>query len=191
MKYFLALALGLLWLPTAQAQSKYSTRNGLITFFSGTPIEDIEARSTQTAGVMDLNTGQVAFSVTMKSFLFKRTLMQEHFNENYVESDRFPKATFSGVVVNFQPILLQQVGAQSVQVDGEMTIHGVKRKIRVPGTLELKDNQLLIRSKFSVAPADYNIEIPALVRENIAKSVEVTVTLTCAPTAPLQATYSR
>ncbi|TGE27022.1 YceI family protein [Hymenobacter metallicola] len=191
MRHLLAFGLSLLLLPTAQAQGKYSTRAGLISFFSGTPLEDIEARSNQAAGVLDLSTGQVAFSVPMKSFVFKRTLMQEHFNENYVESDKFPKATFSGAVVNFQPGQLPPTGPQSVQVEGDLTIHGVKRRVKVPGTLEVKDHQLLVRSKFTVAPADYNIEIPALVRDNIAKTVEVTLAFTCAPTTPPQTSFSR
>ncbi|MCB2407208.1 YceI family protein [Hymenobacter lucidus] len=190
MKRLFLLALSLLPL-VAGAQQKYSTRAGLITFFSGTPIEDIEARSTQTAGVLDMSTGQVAFSVPMKSFQFKRTLMQEHFNENYVESDKYPRATFAGQVLNFQAEQLRQAGSQSVQVDGDLTIHGVKRRVRVPGTLELKDGRLLIKSKFAVAPADYNIEIPALVRDNIAKTVAVTVTFDCAPASQPQTPLSR
>ncbi|TGE22039.1 YceI family protein [Hymenobacter aquaticus] len=191
MKTLLLVLLSLVLLPGAGAQGKYSTRAGLISFFSATPIEDIEARSTQANGVLDLNTGQLAFSVPMKSFVFRRTLMQEHFNENYVESDKFPRSTFAGTVLNFQPGSLHQGGPQSVVVEGDLTIHGVKRRVKVPGTLELKDDYLLISAKFSVAPADYDIEIPALVRENIAKSVAVTVSFACSPTAPLQATNTR
>ncbi|UOQ53201.1 YceI family protein [Hymenobacter cellulosivorans] len=187
MKHLLLLGLGLLLLlPTAQAQGKYSTRTGSIRFFSGTPLEDIEGRSTQAAGVLDMNTGKVAFSVPMKSFVFKRTLMQEHFNENYVESEKYPTATFSGAVVGFQPGQLPGTGLQRVQVEGDLTIHGVKRRVRVPGTLELKDSHLLVSSKFNVAPADYNIEIPALVRDNIAKTMEVTLAFSCDPTPRLK-----
>ncbi|PJJ54816.1 YceI family protein [Hymenobacter chitinivorans] len=192
MKHWLLLGLGLLLLlPPARAQGKYSTRAGLIRFFSGTPIEDIEGRSTQAAGMLDLTTGKVAFSVPMKSFVFKRTLMQEHFNENYVESDKYPKATFAGAVVDFQPGQLPGAGPQRVQVEGDLTIHGVKRRVKVPGTLELKDNHLLVTSKFNVAPADYNIEIPALVRDNIAKSMEVTLAFSCDLTPTSQTAVAR
>ncbi|SHI65975.1 YceI-like domain-containing protein [Hymenobacter daecheongensis DSM 21074] len=191
MKYMLIFALSLLLLPPGRAQSKYSTRAGLITFFSSAPLEDIEARNTQVAAVLDLSTGQMAFTVPMKAFQFRRSLMQEHFNENYVESDKYPQATFTGRVLNFQPGLGQPAGPQAVQVEGDLTIHGVKRRITTTGTLEVKNNQLLVQSKFVVAPADYNIRIPALVRENIAKSVAVTVALTCGPVGPLQAVKSK
>ncbi|MBC6990743.1 YceI family protein [Hymenobacter sp. BT491] len=185
MNYWLLLVLYLLPLARPDAASKYSTRTGMISFFSSTFIEDIEAHNNQVGALLDLTSGQVAFSVTMKAFQFKRTLMQEHFNENYIESDKFPRSTFAGKLLNFQPTQLNQPGPQEVQVEGDLTIHGVKRHIKVPGTLELKGNQLLAKSKFIVAPADYNIEIPALVRENIAKTVEVTVSLACEP-APQQ-----
>ncbi|MCB2376056.1 YceI family protein [Hymenobacter sp. BT635] len=191
MKTLFLFLLSMLVLPGAWAQGKYSTRTGLISFFSGTPIEDIEARSTQAAGVLDATTGQVAFSVPMKSFVFRRTLMQEHFNENYVESDKYPKATFAGTIVGFQPGPLAAGGAQSVQVEGDLTIHGVKRRVKVPGRLERQNNRLLIKSTFTVAPADYNIEIPALVRDNIAKSVAVTVNFACEPATPPQTSFSR
>ncbi|MCC2546815.1 YceI family protein [Hymenobacter sp. BT175] len=177
---FLFASLLLLVVP-ASAQARYSTRSGLITFFSATPVEDIEARNTQVAALLDLSSGQVAFTVPMKSFVFKRSLMQEHFNENYVESEKYPRASFAGKVVNFSPALLTAAGPQSVQVEGDLTIHGVKRRVKVPGTLELKNNQLLVQARFGVAPADYNIEIPALVRDNIAKTVDVTVNLSCSP----------
>ncbi|GGE96500.1 YceI family protein [Hymenobacter cavernae] len=180
MKYFL-VALSLLSWNLASAQSKYTTPSGVVTFFSSTPLEDIAANSNQVGAVFDMTSGQMAFTVPMKSFQFKRSLMQEHFNENYVESDKFPRATFAGKVVSFQPDVVRKAGPQPVQVEGDLTIHGVKRHIRVPGTLELKDNQLIAKSKFVVAPADYNIEIPALVRENIAKTVEVSVSLLCKP----------
>ena len=180
MKYLL-LVLLLLGGTLAGAQNKYATQNGLISFFSSTPLEDIDARSNQVGAALDMKNGQLAFTVAMKSFQFKRSLMQEHFNENYVESEKFPRATFAGQVLSFQTGLLTKPGPQPVQVEGDLTIHGVKRHIRVPGTLELKDNQLVAKSKFVVAPADYNIEIPALVRDNIGKSVEVNVSLVCKP----------
>jgi hypothetical protein len=184
----LLLALSMLCLSSVgYGQGRYSTRSGLVVFFSATPIEDIDARNSQVAAVLDMGSGQVAFTVPVKSFQFKRTLMQEHFNENYMESDKFPQATFAGRVVDFQPALLQNPGPQNVLVEGDLTIHGTRRRVKVPGTLELKNNQLLVTSKFSVAPADYSIEIPLLVRENIAKTVSVSVALTCVPLTQLQA----
>lgn len=182
---FLRISLLLLFAafgPT-HAQSKYMTKTGKVTFFSATPIEDIEATTQQVAAVLNMGTGQLAFSLPMKSFVFKRTLMQEHFNENYVESDKFPRATFAGRFVGFEPATLAAAGPHAAQVEGDLTLHGITRHILVPATLELKGGQLLALATFLVASADYGIEIPLLVRNNIAKTVSVRVTLACDPVA--------
>lgn len=177
-------ALLLHWLVglPAWAQSKFLTRNGNITFFSATPIEDIQAVNQQVGAAVDVQSGQVAFTVPMKAFKFPKSLMQEHFNENYVESEKYPKATFSGKLLNWSAASLAPSGSQAVQVEGDLTIHGVTKRVKVPGTLEKQGNRLVVKSKFAVAPADYNIEIPLLVRNQIAKSVDVTVNLACEPT---------
>ena len=185
MKHFFLLLLGLLGLlGRAQAQGKYLTKTGTITFFSATPIEDIEARNQQVAAVLDFGTGQVAFSVLIKAFVFKRTLMQEHFNENYLESDKFPKATFRGHLVEFDAAVLAAAGSHLALVEGDLTLHGVTRQLRLPATVEVRGGQLLAQATFPVASADYNIEIPLLVRSNIAKTINVHVDLTAAPVAP-------
>ncbi|MBC6610328.1 YceI family protein [Hymenobacter sp. BT507] len=160
---------------------KYTTRTASISFFSSTPLEDIDAHNRQVGAAFDAATGQVAFTAAMRDFQFKRSLMQEHFNENYMESERYPKATFAGRVLSYTPELLQQAGPQTVQVEGDLTLHGVTRRVRVPGTLELRGTQLLMQSKFTVAPADFKIEIPALVRAHLAKTMEVTVEAACGP----------
>ncbi|UOQ97829.1 YceI family protein [Hymenobacter sp. 5317J-9] len=160
---------------------RYSTSAGLITFFSTAPLEDIEALNPKVAAVFELATGQLAFSMLMRDFQFKNTLMQEHFNENYAESEKYPRARFTGTLVTMPDEATLRSGPQPVYVQGVLTIHGVKRKVRVPGTLHLRDNDLVVTSKFAVAPADYKIKIPALVRNNIAKSIDVSVIMTCQP----------
>lgn len=175
--------LSLTALSQAHAQSKYMTKTGQVSFFSATPVEDIEAKSQQVAAVLDFSTGQLAFSLPVKSFVFKRTLMQEHFNENYMESDKYPKATFSGRFVSFDAATLNTAGPHPVQVEGDLTLHGVTHRVQVPGSVELKGGQLLASATFPVASADYNIEIPLLVRNSIAKTVTVRVNLACAPVA--------
>jgi polyisoprenoid-binding protein YceI len=161
------------------------TKTGLISFFSASIMEDIEARNNKVAAVLDLSTGQLAFAVPIREFQFKRTLMQEHFNENYMESDKYPKATFSGQVVNAAQVLKQlPTAAQNVEVEGLMTLHGVAHKVAVSGTLQLRDGQLVVFAYFNIAPADYAIDIPLLVREHIAKSVSVRVNLTCDAVTP-------
>ena len=169
--------------PTALAQGRYLTKTGLVSFFSASPIEDIEARNQQVAAMLDFSTGQLAFSVPVKGFVFKRTLMQEHFNENYLESDKYPRATFTGHFVGFEAGQLATGGPHPAQVEGDLTLHGVTHHLRVPATVELRGGQLLAQATFPVASADYNIEIPLLVRNNIAKIISVRVDLTCAPTA--------
>lgn len=170
--------------PDTQAQ-KYMTRTGTVTFYSTSIIEDIEARTDQVSALVDVQNSQLAFAIPIKSFQFKRTLMQEHFNENYMESDRFPKATFSGRVIDLQPGALFKGGSQRVNVEGDLTIHGVTKRITVPGALEMSRGTLLVHAYFNVAPADYGIEVPLLVRENIAKTVGIRVSLSCDPVSQL------
>ena len=176
--FFLLLLVGLTALGPVQAQSKYLTKTGQIRFFSSAPIEDIEATNQQVAAVLDIGTGQLAFAVPIKGFVFKRNLMHEHFNENYLESDKFPNATFTGHFVGFEAATLATAGPHNVQVEGDLTIHGVTHHIQVSASVELKSGQLLAAATFPVASADYNIKIPWLVRDNIAKVVSVRVALT-------------
>ena len=175
----------------AQAQSKYITKVGRVSFFSTSIIENIEAHNSAAAAVFDLSTSQVAFSIPVKEFVFKRTLMQEHFNENYMESEKYPRATFTGRFSGTNATVLGTAGAHTVQVEGDITLHGVTHHITAPGTLELKNGQLLASALFSVAPSDYNIQIPLLVRENIAKIVDIRVALTCNPIGGITAPVSR
>ena len=173
------------------AQGKFMTKVGRVSFFSTSIIEDIEARNGAAAAVLDLGTGQLAFAVPIKEFVFKRTLMQEHFNENYMESDKYPRATFTGHFTGADAAALGVLGSHAIQVEGDLTLHGVTHHLTVPGTLEAKNGQLLAFAFFSVAPADYAIEIPLLVRENIAKIVSIRVSLTCDPVGGSAAPVSR
>ena len=166
-------------ITSGQAQGKYMTQKGMVSFFSSSILEDIEAHTEQAAGLIDLQTQQLAFSIPIKSFQFKRTLMQEHFNENYMESDRFPKSSFRGKILDFDPTTLASGQSQRVTVEGDLTIHGVTKHLTVTGALQQQSGQLMVNAYFSVAPADYGIEIPLLVRENIAKIVGIKVVMSC------------
>ena len=183
----LSLVLALGFSLAGQAQSRFMTREGVTSFSASSMLEDIESRSEQTAAVLDLQTQQLAFTVPVKSFQFKRTLMQEHFNENYMETERYPKATFTGKLVALDEAALRGGGRQKVVAEGDLTIHGVTKRVQVPGTLELQNGRLLVQAAFSVAPADYQIEIPLLVRNHVAKVVAVQLALSCAAVG-LQAT---
>jgi hypothetical protein len=177
------LILGLFLLPSAyvEAQSKYFTRTGHISFYSRTPLEDIQASNRQVASILDFASGEIVFSVLMKSFEFPKALMQEHFNENYIESDKYPKSTFKGKITNVQSVNLQKNGLYPVEVEGELTLHGVSRPLKTAGTLEVKDNKVYGKSKFTVTVADYHIQIPKLVRDNIAKTIDIQVDMVYEP----------
>ncbi|MGB9746937.1 MAG: YceI family protein [Bacteroidales bacterium] len=171
-------------LLTGFSQERYFTKTAHIRFYSHTPAEDIEAGNNMVSSIIDTKSGNVAFTLLMKSFEFKKALMQEHFNENYAESDKFPKATFSGKVVNFNENMFSSEGTYNVQVEGDLTIHGVTNKIRVPGTISFTQGVLKAKSSFNVSPEDYDIKIPGLVREKIAKNIEVSVEAEYKPYKP-------
>ncbi len=153
---------------------KYITRNGSVSFFSETPIEDIRALNKQTSCVLDINTGSFAFQVPIRGFMFKNALMQEHFNENYMESHDFPKATFRGGIEDWLDFKLSKQ-SQDISVKGTLTIHGVSKKIRVSGTIRQDRDQIKGVAFFDIFPSDYNIKIPRVVRDKIAKTIQISV----------------
>lgn len=160
---------------SANAQ-KYMTKNGYIWFYSETPIETIKAENKQVNSALDIQSGDFVFKVLMKSFVFEKALMQEHFNENYVESDEFPNATFQGKITNISSVDFTRDGNYAATVEGNLTIHGVTRKISEKGTISVKGgDKLHANSKIIIKPADYNIKIPATVMKNIAETIEATV----------------
>ena len=165
-------------LSTIHAQSKYFTRTGNISFYSSAPLEDIEAHNSSASSVFDLETGQIQFAVLIKAFKFKKALMEEHFNENYMESDDFPKSTFKGHINNVKEIDLTTDGEYTADVSGTLTIHGVSKEVTTTGKFTVADGNITAASEFEVAVADYDIVIPKLVRDNIAKIVKITVDLT-------------
>lgn len=154
---------------------RYITKNGHIKFYSETPMETIEAHNKQVNSVLDINTGDFVFKVLMKSFEFEKALMQEHFNENYVESDKYPNASFKGKITNLGDIDFTSPGEYEAQVQGVMTIHGVAVEISEAGIFNVGKGQVKGSSKFIIKPEDYNIKIPNTVVNNIAEEIEVTV----------------
>lgn len=160
---------------------KYMTRNGYIGFFSHTAMEDIKGDNNQVASVLDISTGGIVFQVLIKSFHFDKALMEEHFNENYLESEKFPKSTFNGKIMNLAEVDFTKNGTYNVTVEGDLTIHGVTNKVSAKGTLEVRTDGISASSRFNVVPEDYKIEIPGIVRNNIAKSIEITVTMKYEP----------
>ncbi|MHB1277693.1 MAG: YceI family protein [Bacteroidia bacterium] len=169
--YLFAIAVNFAFLPEEKA---YSTEKGEIEFLSDAPLERIEARSKQLRGLVQLDTRRFAFSVAIGTFDgFNSELQREHFNENYLESQKFPQATFSGKLLD--EILVNKTGKQTIRVKGQFTVHGVSKERTIEAQVESTKNKLDIRASFRVTLADHAIEIPRLVTQKIAESIQVTV----------------
>jgi hypothetical protein len=165
---------------TVNAQ-KYITKNGYIGFSSHTPLEDIKGDNNQVASLLDISTGEVVFQAIIKSFHFDRALMEEHFNENYMESDKIPKSSFKGKITNLSSVNFSKNGTYDVIVEGDLTIHDVTNKINAKGVIEVLTGGINGNSKFNIVPEDFKINIPEVVRDKIDKSLEVTITMKYIP----------
>ncbi len=166
-------ALGLLAATWAEAQ-QFMTRSAHVDFFSSTPAEDISAVTEQASAVMDLATQSIAFQVPIISFHFEKALMEEHFNENYLESEKYPSATFQGKLSGLDPNAA--VGAsQPVTATGTFTVHGVSVEREVAGTAVRTGSGWKLEAQFEVPTEDHAIPIPKLVRSKIAESISVTL----------------
>lgn len=150
----------------------YSTSSGVISFFSSTPVEDIQAKSDKVLAVMNAKR-EVAFSISNTSFQFPNKLMQEHFNEKYMESEKYPTSTFKGKIN--EDIDLTKDGEHKVTVTGKLNIHGVELERTIPGTIIIKDGVIQLISDFKVKVTDHKIEIPKLVVAKIAEEIAVKV----------------
>ena len=148
---------------------RYLAKDGLISFFSDAPMEDIKAINNKVSAVYDNDTKQLVFQLYIKDFIFPKALMQEHFNENYLESDLYPKSIFSGEVIS------QRLG--NTIVEGALKIHGKTNKIKVDGILKKENNIVKISAKFIVKLEDYDIEIPTIVMYKIAEEIEIKVNI--------------
>ena len=154
---------------------KLATRNGYVKFFSKTPVENIEAENNQVSSVIDTESGDFAFLVQIKAFRFEKALMQEHFNENYMESGKYPQASFQGSIDNFSSVNLKKEGEYPVTLKGTMNIHGQEQKIVEEAVVVVKGEKVSLNSKFKISPKDYGVKIPAAKKDNIADVLDVTV----------------
>lgn len=157
---------------------KYFTKTAVVTFQSKTPLENIEATNKSGTCVVDFASGNVEFAVLVKGFQFEKALMQEHFNENYMESSKYPKANFKGTLEGVNSVDLSKNGKHKVKANGQLTIHGVTKPHTSEVLMEVKDGKVISSTSFQVAVADYGISIPALVKDNIAKNVSINVNAT-------------
>jgi polyisoprenoid-binding protein YceI len=165
---FLGISTGLF------GQSRLIDRSGRITFFSEAPVENIEATTNQALAAIDTSNRNVAVSLLMKSFSFEKSLMQEHFNENYVESDKYPKATFKGNIS--EEFNFYEIGKTEVTVQGEISLHGETRPFKTRVTIDVTAEEIRVSAVFNLSVADFKIKIPKVVINNIAEVVEVRTT---------------
>lgn len=150
---------------------KFKATNSNVRFFSSAPLEDIEATTTTSRSVINLETGEFAFVIKIKDFNFEKSLMQEHFNENYMETEKYPEATFTGKIVDWKG----EKGEKEVVAKGSLKVHGVSRDVELKGKINYQDEKVVINSVFPIKLVDHKIKIPRAVFYNIAEEVEVTI----------------
>ncbi len=169
----LIILLMLINILVSQAQERYLLENSFVRFFSDGIVEDIEATNKDTKGIIDFSKNEFLIKIPIKSFKFASALMQEHFNENYMESDKFPEGTFKGRIEGTYE--LGKNGTYYVNTIGDLTIHGVTKPRNIPASIYVRDGKISLESKFMIKVAEHKIKIPTIVIRNIAEEVEVTI----------------
>lgn len=174
MKKLLIISLALIFSGlTTNAQTKYFTKKGKITFYSKTSMENIDATNSRVASVLEVETGKLEFSVLISAFEFEKALMQEHFNEDYMESKKFPKATFKGAITNMKDVDLKKDGSYAVTITGELLLHGVTKTITEKATILVKGGKISATCDFNVTVKDYQIKAPSKVAEVIQVKINI------------------
>jgi len=177
----LSICIGLLSFTQHWQGQKWFTKTGTVSFFSHTNLEDIKAKTSQATVIFDASTGEFNTKVLIQAFQFKKKLMQEHFNENYMESTKYPEAVFIGNIANIKSINFTKDTTYRITCNGKLTMHGVTKDIVCNnGTLKISDNsKATIKAQFSVLLKDYNIEKPKLYKNNISDTIEITFESDC------------
>lgn len=166
----------LLIVGAAVAQPLYVARNGNIQFFSSTPIEDIKAINKKVYSSLNTKDGVLQFLVTINQFEFKKSAMQEHFNdEDYMNSEKYPRSEFKGKITNLSAIDFSKNGTYAASIEGQLLMHGVTRTVKMNGNLTVNNGKITGTAKFPVRLEDYDIKVPKIVFKKIAEEVEVTV----------------
>ena len=157
---------------------KYTAEKSFISFYSHATIEDIKAENTKASSIFNVETGDIVFSIPIKEFEFAKSLMKEHFNDKYMDSEKLPKSTFQGKITGFQA---NTTGVQQAKAKGKLTIHGITKDIDVPGTVEFANGKVIMKSSFIIKLDDYEITRPQLLWQNIAEQVECKIEFTYKP----------
>ncbi|WP_299364132.1 YceI family protein [Winogradskyella sp.] len=149
---------------------QYITRQGTVTFFSYTNVENIQATNNQVLSLFQPDDSAIAVSILMRAFVFEKSLMQEHFNESYIESDLYPKATFEGSIIDFDPSI---EGEQTRIIKGDFTLKDVTKQREIKTKITKTEKGYLIEGEFNVSIKDHNIKVPGLLSPNIAETINV------------------
>lgn len=161
----------------AISAQRYKSSESHIRFYSDAPVEDIEAINTKSSSIVDVESKAVVFVIPINGFEFEKSLMEEHFNENYLETEKYPKAIFKGKITDWSG----EKGKSTAKAEGELDLHGVKQQVSMEGEIDFNDDKMTINSVFMIKLEDYKIKIPKAVFYNIAEEVEVTVKFEYAP----------
>lgn len=169
------IVLCFLFVAASVSAQKYYTKTGETDFKASVEaFEPVEAKSNSTTVILNTGSGDIAALLFMKSFHFKVALMEEHFNENYMDSDKFPKATFKGKLKDFNMGDLSST-AKEYNLSGTLTVRGKAKDIQTTAMISKVGDKIIIKSNFSVKPQDFDIDIPSIVRNKIAKEINVTL----------------
>jgi polyisoprenoid-binding protein YceI len=175
MKKHIFFSLLFLSVSILSAQGTWFTKSANVSFDATAKNSPEEIIAKQNSGTLVITeSGAVEAAVLIKSFLFKQALMQEHFNENYMESSKYPKATFKGKVSDGKFNLMQD-GIYSIKVGGTLTLHGVSKEVTAPGKITVKSGKASVQADFSVAMADYGISVPGLVADKVGKEAKISI----------------
>jgi polyisoprenoid-binding protein YceI len=154
----------------------YITRNGNISFYSHTPLEDVKAQNNEAVSVLDAATGDIEFRVAIQSFHFEKTAMEEHFNsDDYMASGKYPKAGFKGKIANISTVNFSKNGTYKVSVSGDLTIRDVTKPVTTTGTITVKDGNITVNSTFNVKRKDYHVIGESFVQKKISEDIQITV----------------
>ena len=175
MSKVLALFISLTLMHTRITAQLYYTKNAAISFFSRTSLQDIKADNNQAISVLNIQSGSIQVSLLNSAFHFPKAKMEEDFNEDYIESARYPKSTFKGTIADISKIDFGKNGSYSVNVNGDLMIHGVTKSITVPASIIIKNGNLSATTSFNVLVKDYNIRIPTIVENKVAENIQITI----------------
>jgi hypothetical protein len=161
--------------PTFLAAQVYFTKNGSVSFFSKTILENITATNNETISILNSQTGEIQFSLLNNGFHFPKAKMEEDFNEDYMESEKYPRSTFKGIISDINKIDFNNDGTWAVTVTGDLQIHGITKTISIPGKISIINGKINAAATFTVPIKDYNIKIPSIVSNKISEKITISV----------------